>query len=306
MASVGAQLRRAREQQGRTLADISRELCIMQSYLKALEEDNIGGTPGQFFYKCFLKQYAELLKLPPQVIRPALENDAETIPAPVPAPVSKPSVPFLKTTSKEISAEASGPVRNLDPLVVDTNKRYFVGQGVGWSVPALLGVVLVCSGVYAWWTQPAAPTVPVAVVQQTSQSAARSEVAEPTVEVVSGQASDPQVAQIRTVSDTLDAGETHLTPDADGYVVLKLSATERTWLSITSANGKQIFSGVLEPSQSKMVTGIEAATVTVGNAAGLNVHWNGKSVGPLGEHGQVKRVRLTKENVEVVGPSEKL
>ena len=75
------------------------------------------------------------------------------------------------------------------------------------------------------------------------------------------------------------------TGEASG-VVLKLSATERTWLSISS-DGKEIFAGILQPSESKTLTGLDRATMKVGNAGGIEVLWNGKVISPLGTRGQV-------------------
>src|SRR5581483_2331471 len=79
------------------------------------------------------------------------------------------------------------------------------------------------------------------------------------------------------------------TTDAENHVVLNLSATEKTWISIM-ADGKQIFSGVLEPSQTKTLRGVEVAKMKVGNAGGLDVRWNGKPIGPIGPRGQVREL----------------
>ena len=40
MTSVGEVLRRERENQGRGIAEIAEELCIVQRYLRAIEEDD--------------------------------------------------------------------------------------------------------------------------------------------------------------------------------------------------------------------------------------------------------------------------
>ena len=61
MTSVGAALREQRLAQGRTVEEIAAELCLMPSYLRAIEKDDIASLPGVFFYKCFVRQYAELL-----------------------------------------------------------------------------------------------------------------------------------------------------------------------------------------------------------------------------------------------------
>jgi hypothetical protein len=84
-------------------------------------------------------------------------------------------------------------------------------------------------------------------------------------------------------------------------VTLSVSATEPTWLSVVS-DGKQVFSGVLQPSESKTLEGREAARIKVGNAGGLEVRWNGKPIGPLGPRGQVRVVNFTKDNYEILHP----
>jgi hypothetical protein len=88
-------------------------------------------------------------------------------------------------------------------------------------------------------------------------------------------------------------------------IVLKLSATERTWLSVSSG-GKEIFSGFLQPSESKILSGLDITTMRVGNAAGIDVRWNGKSIGPLGTRGQVLTIRFTPEDFQIVPPKEQL
>ena len=93
--------------------------------------------------------------------------------------------------------------------------------------------------------------------------------------------------------------------DGVNRVELNLSATESTWLSITS-EGKPIFSGILQPSQTKTLTGLEVAMLKVGNAGAVDVRWNGKPIGPIGPRGQVRVVRFTPENFQILGPSQTL
>ena len=103
-------------------------------------------------------------------------------------------------------------------------------------------------------------------------------------------------AQVPQLNVTTSTG-----PDGVNRVVLSLSATEKTWLSIT-ADGKKIFSGVLEPSQTKTLAGSDVATMKVGNAGGIEVLWNGKSIGPIGPRGQVREVMFTPDNFEIKQP----
>jgi cytoskeleton protein RodZ len=86
---------------------------------------------------------------------------------------------------------------------------------------------------------------------------------------------------------------------AGSRVELALTATEDTWLSVSS-DGTPVFSGLLEANQTKTIEGKESARLRVGNAAGLEVRWNGKPLGPLGAHGQVRDLAFTSDKFQFV------
>src|SRR5580658_6156869 len=266
MTSVGEVLRSARESQGRTMAEIAEELCITQRYLRALECDDLSNLPGTFFYKSFVKQYAAILGVPWKKLQPGIDAIAGT----------ETETPPVSETGAEKTLRSRAPIRVLDPLVEASN-RYFSNGRIGVPIAALAGVLLACSGFYGWWNQPP------------SQAKA-------------SQPSRPQPAVRPVASTTTPTIDVTTTPDGLNHVVLNLSATESTWLSITS-EGKQIFSGVLQPSQTKTLTASDAAQMKVGNAGGIAVRMNGKEIGPLGGRGQVRTVLFTApDKVEFVEP----
>jgi cytoskeleton protein RodZ len=292
MTSVGRILRTARESQGRAIAEVAEELCITQRYVISIERDEIANLPGFFFYKSFARQYAAFLGVDEKLLEPGLSA------------MGGPQEPSLPPKVSAPESRRQAPVRALDPLVVDTNRRYFSDRRLGWPVAGLIAVVVLCSGIYALWSRipqrgavPAAPPVPaVAVTAPVAQPVAAPE---PTVQ-------PEAVAVPANAAISQSPGvDVSATTDGLGRVVLSLSATEKTWLSITS-NGKKIFSGILEPSQSKTLTGAENATMTVGNAGGIEVLWNGKPIGPIGPRGQVRTIRFTPENFQILSPNEAL
>ena len=91
----------------------------------------------------------------------------------------------------------------------------------------------------------------------------------------------------------------------DQAAVLNLAAREVTWLSISS-QGKEVFEGVLWPRQSKTLTGLDMALVKVGNAGGLDISWNGKPIGPIGEPGEVRVVVFSADDFHVLPPGRTL
>src|SRR5579863_2869549 len=299
MTSVGEILRTARESQGRAIAQVAEELCITQRYVISIERDDLANLPGFFFYKSFARQYAAFLGVDEKLLEPGLSALAG---------LQEPCLP-LEANAPESRQQA--PVRALDPLVVDTNRRYFSDRRLGWPLVGLVAVVVLCSGIYELWSRipqrgvvpPANPVQAVSVTAPVPQPVAAAEPAAAPEPVVQPEASAvPLEGAAVTQSPAVDVSAT---TDGLGRVVLSLSATEKTWLSITS-NGKKIFSGILEPSQSKTLTGAENATMTVGNAGGIEVLWNGKPIGPIGPRGQVRTIRFTPENFQILSPNEAL
>ena len=248
------------------MSEIAEELCITQRYLHALESDDLSNLPGTFFYKSFVKQYAALLGIPLAKIQPGIEALTRT---------DEPSVP----AKAEIEPV---PIRVPDPIVQASN-QYFSNRRIGLPIAALGGVLLACSGFYSWWNQP--PRL------QARKSAAPAAVAAVNSSV---QPATSSTVQVSTASDS----------DSVNHVVLNLSATERTWLSITNSEGKQIFSGMLEPSQTKTLMASDTAQMKVGNAGGIDVRLNGKDIGPLGGRGEVRTVRFTApDKFQIVEPA---
>ena len=303
MTSVGQTLRSARESQKKDLAQLAEALCITKRYLIAIEADDLKVLPGFFFYKAFVRQYAQYLTLDPKRFDAqlqAMDPAAQVEPA-VLKPEAKRKLAELKRIEAprlsgltQAAASAVGlsrfvespepdplyrpPVRRLDPLVAATNKHYFDNRRIGFSIGALALALALCSGFYTWWNRPhnvaqqPSGNVPVRAVASVDGS---SSVALQSVDVIQ---------------------------KSDGvHVALNLSATEPTWVSVTSG-GKEVFSGILEPSQSKTLTGLDAAQMKVGNAGGVAVLWNGKSIGPIGERGQVRTVMFTPQNYEILQP----
>jgi len=261
MTSVGEILRRERQAQGREMPEIAEDLCITKRYLRAIEEDDIKSLPGTFFYKSFVKQYAALLGLDEEKLLAGMDalTAAEE---PLPLPGANPKY---------------SPLREVDPIVADSNRRYFSDRRVGLSVAALSIVLLGCSGFYTWWNK---------ALQAHQQG--HSAMAIP-------------VAATNKPVPTVDV-KTETGPDGVNHVVLNLSATETTWVSITS-EGKNIFSGVLEPSETKTLRASNVAKMKTGNAGGIDVRWNGKPIGPIGGRGQVRDVLFTPESFKILTPT---
>src|SRR5215467_1033451 len=123
MNSVGNILKTERERQQREVAEIAEELCITQRYLRAIEKDDLRSLPGAFFYKSFVKQYAAILHIDETLLQPGVEALTATL-EPLPLPGAD-----LRYTPP-----AEKPIRDVDPIVRDGNRRYFEDRRLGWSI----------------------------------------------------------------------------------------------------------------------------------------------------------------------------
>ena len=292
MNSVGSTLRTERERQGRETAEIAEELCITRRYLRAIEEDDLKSLPGTFFYKSFVKQYAATLGVEEKELLPGVEALVATVEPPsLPgADPRYPADPTAEPVGVNLSAieNARSPLRTVDPIIRESNRRYFPQTKWPLSLAVLTAVLLACSGFYAWWTR-----TPTASARNRNPSQETAATATPVKTAATSSA--PASLGITTVTG----------PNGENGVVLNLSATEATWISIT-CDGKRIFSGILQPTQTKTLSGAEVARMKVGNAGGLEVLWNGKSIGPIGPRGQVREVTFTPSNFEIQQPTKPL
>ena len=244
-----------------------------------------------------IAEIAEGLCITPRYLRAIEDDDLRSLPGTffyksfvkqyaatlgVPEQLLQPGVDSLAQEKEEPlsagQAAASAAIRVPDPIVQASNRDYFTDRRLGVPVALLGAVILACSGFYSWWNRPVRTDVKI------EPSAAPTS---PVIPAVAPVAASPVASEV---------------PGEVPGVVLSLAATERTWLSVTSG-GKEIFSGVLQPGESKILTGLEVARMKVGNAGGIEIQWNGKPVGPIGTSGQVKTILFTPDNLKILEPT---
>ena len=287
--TIGEQLRKTRIAQGRDLSQIAEETKISKYYLEAIESNQIERLPGLFFYKAFVRQYSKLLNV-----------DGKKLEAQINAEHGAPEVSVTEVRQSRMPSLREPALRAANSVAHDLR---LVFAGIG------LIVFLVGGSIVYTWVQKPAPTViteskPVYVPSpEVTMNAPAIPTPAGANDVKATHPAEPQPSVqpmptnvVRNVSDNLTPNAT-----ADSTVALSLSATEPTWITITS-DGKTIFTGVLEAQQSKSLSGKQKVMIKVGNAAGLDVKWNGKQVGRLGESKQVRTILFTDKNYEIVQP----
>ena len=276
MRSVGQILRQARLDQGLETVDVALRLKIHVKYLHSIENDELSNLPGLFFYRSFVQQYARALGID------ATEIDQQL--------------------NQVVGSRPEPPLPGQDGLPVAARRPSY-GSGdlaprrsLAYSLGRLAVVLVACTGIYAIWSNWS--QVRFAATSLTGRFL-DNRIDPPPVPVfrtaVGAQASAPAAVATPPPAPTGDTSTPELAPGA-GHLVLRLTATEPTWVSVV-ADGKTVYNGILQPSESRSIDGKTARLVT-GNAGGLNVEFNGKSIGAVGDRGQVRTVTFSPDRFE--------
>lgn len=95
------------------------------------------------------------------------------------------------------------------------------------------------------------------------------------------QQQNPPAAQPGTPNNNKEEGS-----DSTQSATVRVSALSDCWVKAI-VDGQTVFSSTLTAGQEKVFEGREAVLLTVGNAGGIEVYYNGDKIGPLGERGEV-------------------
>jgi cytoskeletal protein RodZ len=87
--------------------------------------------------------------------------------------------------------------------------------------------------------------------------------------------------------------------DNNRPVQVVLTAREAAWVQV-SADGRTAFVGLLHPNDKRTIAADAQVRILTGNAGGLDISLNGKTLDPIGPRGQVRTVRLTAEGPQFV------
>jgi cytoskeleton protein RodZ len=300
MTAIGETLRCERMRRNLDLEQISRELKISPRFLDAIESEQFDRLPGRVFAKSFVRQYARLLGLDEEGLAAEIQQVLEPEPEPAPpapvAPVGAKSYSHL-------------PRMRAWEMVGDGDRAWRASP-----LRALLSVVAVvalCAGVYSWWQarRSAAPPAPAATAERRPAAEPSRRPAAATPPLQTAAAPPPQAlgSADRSASEPFVPGSAN--PQGPGAapaasnapVQVQLTADEPVWVRARS-DGKFLFSGTLEPNQSRNLDAGGTVELLLGNAGGIRISVNGKPIGAVGPKGQVRTVQLTSGGFTIVPP----
>ncbi|MBI5189733.1 MAG: DUF4115 domain-containing protein [Nitrospirae bacterium] len=256
-------LKSARDKKGLSLRDISNRTRISYTFLEAIEEENFSVIPGEVFVTGFLRTYARELGLD--------EKEAVAI------------YKKLNAQSQEaVEQQGAAPAAALaaggsasSPTKVSLVHVIIAGLVLG---AVLIAVMLLVT------KEDAPETAAVPPPPQAAMPAAPA-FASPT-SAIGGTA---------VLGNATSAPVPEQPPAATAPLVLKLDAVEDSWYSYRVDGGDRM-DGSLKKGDSLDVEAEEKIVLSLGNAGGVRLDFNGKPAGPFGPKGAVRKgILFTKD-----------
>lgn len=258
---VGDTLRIEREKQGLTIADIEKGTSIRALYIQSIEENHYDVIPGEVYLKGFIKSYANFLKLDgPQLVQQYVREKSAPIQEMEEKAGGKVENMAVPAAEEKTSEQVPEPAAHKQEAMRQPN-ALSSGAKRGFSNKAIVGVAVlfvVVGGIYwGFGFSDDKPVPPAASVPAKQQPAPKAEPAKPA------------------------APSTPASP-----VSVSLKFADRCWTEVKVDN-KSVYEGIPDPGQVLAWSGQQNITVKLGNAGAVDVVYNGKEMGKLGDSGDV-------------------
>jgi cytoskeletal protein RodZ len=285
MQTLGQRLRAEREKKGLSIPELANRTRIRAPFFEAIEADKPEQFPGRFFYRSFLRQYADMLGLPESAVQPEIEQSiteelAEKADREARVQGFKPEVPPLPTGRINVREET---------------RRWMTRLSV------LLGVLILCSGVYFFWQrwgQRMFDDSWRSVVRRPAQSAPNPKPPARRAEASTTVVPSPAPSANSAPTPAAPAETTVLPPAAQtspkvespppGVVPhgkIEIRALGFCWVG-GWRDGKQFLSSTLPPGEVRIVEGGGAVRLQFGSSGDVAIKVDGNAIQPIGAKGE--------------------
>ncbi len=324
-ADPGERLKAARLGMGMSVADVARHLKLQPRQVEALERGDHQALPGQVFVRGFMRNYARLVGLEPDMLVGAAARSA-TSGAEVAEAVKRRAAVWTSGTQGPVFEEGAARARKrwwpvtvglimfaAVLLYLGRERIYPDAPGEGAMVPAgeatgeqTRGAP---SGADTGEATTGAQGDPATAPPATSEPA-RADVAQAEVSPVSGGAvanpvpasKEPEVAARTSAPESVPAlatGGAAPAPRAGDAAagagqLLRLSFTQDSWVEVRDGSGAVVFSQMGTAGSERTVRGQPPLRLTVGNASGVRVNFRSRDV-DLAPHTQSEVAHVTLE-----------
>ena len=275
---VGDTLRRARESQNLTVKDIEKGTSIRSLYIEAIEKGEYGTLPGMVYAKGFVRNYANFLKLDADTLARQFQEEAD--PGSTAAEPPKEEEKPRKVSSADFSEHYTGGTSSSHTGLVAVLLVLVVAAGGVWYL-------LSDSGNSAHSTKPGKQTAQTTQSKSSPKPQAQEQQTKPSA---AARTPEPAVPSPSPAPQAVPA-----VPQAiPGELVLDSKFTGNCWMQVV-ADGQVVYEGTAQDGESMHWTAKEHIFITAGNAGAVELTQNGKSLGALGDYGQVVERDFTRE-----------
>jgi cytoskeleton protein RodZ len=284
MGSFGERMQREREMRSITLDEIAEHTKISKRNLTALETENFSQLPGGIFNKGFVRAYARYIGIDEeQAVSDYLAAETEKLRKKMPIPIDH--------------ANGAGPRPELVVLErpAESEREPQADQAAGFMKAAVALVVLLGVGGlgYRWMqsrnAEAPAPVQPKAQVAQTVPPVPAATTTT-TTSVLESQpaANTPAAVELNSASAN----------GPSGAFKLALKTKEESWVQV-KADGKVLMEGVLAPNSNKSFDANNELVIKLGNAAGVELAYNGKPLPQFdnADRGKTKTLTFTPQGL---------
>ena len=265
--TAGEMLRTARTtgRRKREIQTISKQLCIREEFLQALEDGDYTVLPEVVYILGFARNYAMELGLDPDLIVAKIKKElgimklAEAMVAQKteqPKAVNVEKIEKIEKVEKIERAEKKGVVGEKKSKTLAYVKKHWM-----WFAGGAVALILILVAL-------------VLILPSADEGVA------PVHQIV--QVSAPQQVIVTEPEYTLDVREKFGTENADKAEII-IQAVKESWVKIEDARGKTVFSRVLVPGDIYYVPAGNKHKGTFGNAGAIEVWVNKELVGKIGD-----------------------
>lgn len=280
MGAFGDKLRREREMRGVTLVEISESTKVSKRWLQALEDEEFGVLPGGVFNRGFVRAYAHFIGI----------NEEEAVEDYIAASNEQPPPEdkFPLEIHEKPDTPPLNPKRSRLPVLL-----------------AILGLLVLVAG-WTFWVkyksqQSAAEKQSPANISSAENNEAPVRASANSPDNSEKQAEAKQTAENGQANRNKEQNQTRVIrinarqssagdgsgQDAGAAFSVVIKAKENSWISI-AVDGKTLWKGMLNPNEERSVTADKELILKTGNAAGIEVSYNGKTLGTLGKDNEVR------------------
>jgi cytoskeleton protein RodZ len=265
-AAAGALLRAGREAAGLSVAAVAQQLKLAPRQIAALEDGDFTKLPGRTFVRGFMRNYARLLRL-----------DSDAVLAALPESAAAPSLehPSLAPTP-----------RPMGELPAEVHAK---PNPARWAIPLALVAVVTVAAVYEI-SRPPAETAkavvndkavetapPMAAISEAAPAAAPPNAATTALPNPLATLDNTAGAARDNAAGKMESGEAAATtPPESASAPMALAFRGKSWVEVRDATGVLVVQVTGSAGATQAVSGRAPFDVILGNAAVVNVTWQGK------------------------------